>query len=64
MDDQATEITNLFLHRGWMIPVLIIIALTLLVHFIISRFYKRVYPRLERTNLAWDSSLLKSLIRP
>lgn len=64
MDGQAAEIVNLFFHRGWIIPVLIVTALTLLAHFIISRFYKRVYPRLERTNLAWDSALLKALIRP
>lgn len=64
MDNQAIELADLFLHRGWMIPVLIIIALTFLAHFIISRFYKRVFPRLERTHLAWDSALLKALIRP
>ena len=64
MDEQGAEIVDLFFHRGWIIPVLIIIALTLLAHFIISRFYKRVCPRLERTNLAWDSALLKALIRP
>lgn len=64
MDEPAAEITNLFLHRGWIIPVLIIAALTLLAHFIASRFYKRIYPRLERTHLTWDSALMKALIRP
>lgn len=64
MEEPAGEITNLFFHQGWVVPVLIIIALTLLVHFVASRFYKRVYPRLERTHLTWDSSLLKALIQP
>ena len=64
MEDQTTEIADLFLHRGWLIPIAIIIGLTLLVHFIVSRFYKRVYPRLEKTHLNWDSALLKALIRP
>jgi len=64
MEDQTTEMANLFLHRGWLIPIAIIIVLTLLVHFIVSRFYKRIYPRLEKTHLTWDSALLKALIRP
>jgi MscS family membrane protein len=64
MDEKAQEIANLFFHRGWVIPILIIVALTALAHFIASRFYKRVYPRLERTHLTWDSALAKALIRP
>ena len=64
MEEQATEIADIFLHRGWLIPIAIIIALTLIAHFIVTRFYKRIYPRLEKTHLAWDSALLKSLIRP
>lgn len=64
MDEPTKEITNLFFHRGWIIPVLMIVALTLFAHFLASRFYKRVYPRLERTHLTWDSALLKALIRP
>ncbi len=64
MDEPTTDIANLFLHCGWMIPVLIIIGLTLLAHFIIRRFYKRVYPRLEKTHLTWDSALLSAMIRP
>ena len=64
MEEQTTEIADIFLHRGWLIPIAIIIALTLIVHFIVSRFYKRIYPRLEKTHLTWDSALLKSLIRP
>ena len=64
MEEQTTEIADIFLHRGWIIPIAIIIALTLIVHFVVSRFYKRVHPRLEKTHLTWDSALLKSLIRP
>ncbi|MCB1116149.1 MAG: mechanosensitive ion channel family protein, partial [Chlamydiia bacterium] len=64
MDEQTGEIASLFLHHGWIVPVLIILALTLLVHFVTSRFYKKVYPRLEKTHLLWDSALLKALIRP
>ncbi|NGX50614.1 MAG: Low conductance mechanosensitive channel YnaI [Chlamydiae bacterium] len=64
MEEPAAEITDLFLHRGWLIPVAIIMGLTLLTHFVISRFYKRVYPRIEKTHLTWDSALLKSMIRP
>ena len=64
MDEPTVEISDLFLHRGWLIPVVIIIGLTLLLHFIISRFYKRAYPRIEKTHLTWDSALLRALIRP
>ncbi len=64
MREQATEITDIFLHRGWLIPIVIIIALTLTAHFVVSRFYKRIYPRLEKTHLTWDSALINALIRP
>lgn len=64
MDDPTSELSDLFLHRGWVIPVVIILGLTLVVHFLISRFYNRVYSRLEKTHLTWDSALLKALIRP
>ncbi len=64
MDEPTAEIADLFFHRGWMVPILIIIPLTILAHFVISRFYKRVDPRLEKTHLTWDSALLKAMIRP
>ena len=64
MEEPATEITNLFLNRGWIIPTALTIILTILFHFIINRFYKRVCPRVETTHLSWDSALLKALIRP
>lgn len=64
MEESATEITNLFFHRGWLIPIAIILGLTTLLHFVISRFYKRFSPRAEKTHLSWDHSLLKALIRP
>lgn len=64
MEEQANDISNLFLHKGWLTPVLIIVGLTLLFHFIVSRFYRRALPRVEKTHLTWDSALLKALIRP
>lgn len=64
MDSKTREITSLFLGQGWGIPILIIITLALIAHFITNHTYKRIYPRLERTKLTWDSALLKSLIRP
>ncbi len=63
-EELPTEVTDFFLHRDWLTPVLVVLGLTLLVHFIISRFYKRAYPRVEKTHLVWDSALLKALIRP
>ncbi|MCB1107861.1 MAG: mechanosensitive ion channel family protein [Chlamydiia bacterium] len=64
MDTQGTEITDLFFHRGWLIPILIVLGLTAILHLFVSRFYKRVFPRIEKTHLTWDSSLMKALIRP
>jgi len=64
MDQRTIDISDIFLHRGWLIPVVIIVALTFLSHFLISRFYKRALPRIEKTHLTWDSALLKALIRP
>ena len=49
---------------GWVIPTAIIAGVTLLLHLLISRIYKHAYPRIERSRLAWDSSLLKALTRP
>ena len=64
MDKPAQEIANLFFHQWWAVSILIIVAITAFAHFIASRFYKRVYPRLERTHLTWDASLVKALILP
>ena len=64
MNQPTQQISDIFFNRGWIVPVAAIIGLTLLIHFLMSRFYKRALPRLERTNLIWDSALLKALIRP
>jgi len=53
----------LFLHEWW-VPMVIIIGLTPLFHFIIHQLYKRFFPRLEKTQLIWDLALLKALVLP
>lgn len=64
MENGAAEIGTLFLYKGWVISISLVVLLTLLFHFFISQFYKRIYPKIEKTHLTWDSALLKALIRP
>ncbi|MEM8727560.1 MAG: mechanosensitive ion channel family protein [Chlamydiota bacterium] len=64
MDRERVAIVGIPFSLGWTIPILVIVVLALAVHFVMSHFYKRVYRRLERTDPAWDSALLKALIRP
>ncbi|MCB1084831.1 MAG: mechanosensitive ion channel family protein [Chlamydiia bacterium] len=64
MEEQAAEITNLFSQKGWLLPIVIILAIMLLFHFLISRFHKRISPKLEKTHLIWDSAFLNALARP
>ena len=64
MEEPKVELNNLLFHRGWIIPTLIILALTPLIHYILQRIYKRISPRVEATSLSWDSSFLKALILP
>ncbi len=64
MEESTQEISNLFFQRGWAIPLSLILLLALFFHFSIHRIYKKLYPKIERSHLAWDSSLLKALILP
>ncbi|WP_420421079.1 mechanosensitive ion channel family protein [Simkania sp.] len=64
IDEPGHEISNLLFHRGWITPVSLIIILALVLHFSISRLYKRLMPKLEKTHLAWDASLLKAVALP
>ncbi|CCB88569.1 mechanosensitive ion channel family protein [Simkania negevensis] len=64
IDKPGHEISNLLFHQGWITPVSLIIVLALVLHFLISRLYKRLMPRLEKTHLAWDFSLLKAVVLP
>lgn len=64
MDNPPPEISEILFHRGWITPLVLIFALALFLHFVLSRLYKRIYPKIETTHLAWDSSLLKAIILP
>ena len=64
MPQELTDISALFSHWKWMLPVAVVFLLSLLMHFAISHFYKRLSPRLEKTLLRWDSALLKALVLP
>lgn len=64
MNEQNQEISNLLFHRGWITPVALFLALAIALHFSINHLYKRLHPKLEKTNLAWDSALLKALVLP
>ena len=64
MEEQTQEISNLFFQRGWITPLCLILSLALFFHFAIHRIYKKLYPKIEKSHLAWDSSLLKALILP
>ncbi|PIS01038.1 MAG: mechanosensitive ion channel protein MscS [Chlamydiae bacterium CG10_big_fil_rev_8_21_14_0_10_35_9] len=52
------------LSYGWVIEVFIIIFLSLILSYIATRFYKKAYPRLQKTHRPWDDALLKALIVP
>lgn len=64
LEEPGHEISNLLFNRGWIPPVALLVVLALALHFAMSRLYKRLLPKLEKTHLAWDSSLLKALILP
>lgn len=64
MSEAPPEIADLFFHKGWLLPVVLILGVTVILHFLVSRFYKRIFPKVEATHLSWDSALLKALIRP
>jgi len=64
MDSGSEEITNLFLHKGWITSISLVIVLALLLHVIVNRFYRKVYPQVEKSHFSWDSALLKALLFP
>lgn len=55
---------SLSIYHSCIIPIFIIIGITSFLHFIISRFYKKIYPKLDKTHLIWDSALLNAISRP
>jgi len=50
--------------KWWVIQLFVIVLGTLLLHYIESRIYKRIYPKLQKTSSVWDDALLFSLHKP
>ena len=46
------------------ISIGIILLLAFIAHFVLSKVYKHVLPRVKKTHLAWDEALLASIITP
>ena len=62
--DQSSEVINVFFHKGWVIPILIIFVLTIASHYIVGKIYRYLTPKVEKSYLYWDAALLKALILP
>ncbi|MEM7175241.1 MAG: mechanosensitive ion channel family protein [Chlamydiota bacterium] len=64
MEGEADHLASLLVRFGWFIPLAAILVLGFILHFAISRIYKRIFPKIEKSHLTWDSALLSALIRP
>jgi MscS family membrane protein len=49
---------------GWVIEVFIIVFLSLSASYVFGRIYKKLLPKLKRSNRVWDDALLKALFLP
>jgi len=49
---------------GWLTGVLVILTVTVVVHWLWHRFHKRVHSRLLQTDTIWDDSVWDALSRP
>lgn len=62
--DQSSEMINVFFHKGWVVPTLIIFVLTIASHYIVSKVYRYLTPKVEKSHLNWDAALLRALFLP
>ena len=64
MNDQFLSVKDILLKNSWITSSIVILILAFGLHYFIGRLYKRIYPKIEKTHLSWDSALLCSILRP
>lgn len=64
MEPEIEQLSSFFTQFGWFIPLVVSLLLGFVLHFIVGRVYKKVFPKIDKSHLAWDSALVSALIRP
>lgn len=54
----------ILMEKWWIIQAFSIILISLVIHYVETRIYKKIYPRLQKTKLFWDDALVYSLHKP
>jgi MscS family membrane protein len=55
---------NWFINKGWILQTFLIVLASLLLHFIETKIYKRLFFRLKKTRSTWDDALLYAIHKP
>jgi MscS family membrane protein len=58
------QIAIWFTGKGWMLQAFLIILASLILHYIETRVYKRVFARLQKTRTIWDDALVYAMHKP
>jgi MscS family membrane protein len=59
-----SEIITWFGDKGWILQTFLIVLVSLILHYIETRIYKRVLPRLQKTPTFWDETLVYAVHKP
>ena len=58
------QISMWLVGKGWMLQAFLIVLASLILHFIETKIYKRIFSRLQKTRTIWDDALLYAMHKP
>jgi len=58
------QIVSWFADKSWILQTFLIVLITLIVHYIETRIYKRIFPIIQKTRTFWIEALVYALHNP